>query len=256
MHIAVLGATGNLGTKITNHLKQRGHEVIEISRTRGIDVVTGSGLTEALADADVIIDTLNIGTFNEKKATSFFWKTTQNVVAAAKRNNIDHIVCVSIAGASDPAVNARNGYYIGKAVQEKMYRASGLPVTIIHSTQWFELIDTLVGALTLGPITILPTMRMAPVAADSVAWFVAETAVDKPPAEGVLEVAIRGPEIATGIEMAQTILATRGEVGGRRPRIMWQVPLLGKAIASDGLIPHDAVIDDVTLNEWLHFETS
>ena len=96
-------------------------------------------------------------------------------------------------------------------------------------------------------------MRMAPVAADSVAHLVAEIAAEKPPA-GVRETAIRGPEIATGVEMAHTILSARGSVGGRRPRILRQLPYLGRAIATDGLIPTDAIVDDVTLSEWLRRE--
>jgi len=250
MRIIVLGATGTIGTKVTKYLNTAGHEVIQASRSHGVNAATGSGLHQTLADADIAIDCLNIETFSTKTATSFFAKTTHNVVNAARRMNTRHIICISIAGASDPKVNAGNGYYQGKAVQEKIYRASGLPVTIVHSTQWFELIDNLVQGVSFGPVTILPTMRMAPIAADSVASRVAKYATDDPPS-GVQEIALRGPEIATGAELARAILAARGSVGGRRPWLVKELPFLGHATATDGLIPRDAIIDEVTLEDWL-----
>lgn len=250
MKIIVLGATGTLGAKIARHLTAAGHEVIAASRSRGVDAYTGGALEEVLTDADVAIDCLNIETLGKRKAMDFFSTTSRNVVEAARRVGIGHMICVCIAGASDTKVNAFNGYYQGKAIQEKNYRESGVPVTLIHSTQWFELVDSIVRRASLGPVTVLPTMRMASVAADSVAGLVAEVAAQKPPT-GIRDIAIRGPEIATGVEMARTILATRGSVGGRRPRILRQLPYLGRATATDGLIPTDAIVDDVTLNEWL-----
>lgn len=250
MKIVVLGATGTLGTKITGHLQAAGHEVVEASRSRGIDAATGKGLHEAFSTAEVVIDCLNIETLRTKKAVMFFSKTSHNIVRVARRTGITHVLCVGIAGAADPEVNAANGYYQGKAVQEKVYQASGLPVTMIHSTQWFELIDDLVRRASIGPLTLLPTMRMAPIAADSAARFTAECAVAEPPS-GVHQVAIRGPEITTGVDIARAINAARGHVGGRRPRILQQVPFLGKATATGGLIPPDAIVDDVTLETWL-----
>ena len=250
MKLVVLGATGTIGTKITEQLQAAGHEVVQASRSRGVDAATGKGLHEAFTEADAVIDCLNIETLSKKKAVSFFAKTSHNVVKVARRVDLAHVLCVGIAGAADPKVNAANGYYKGKAVQEKIYLSSGLPVTVIHSTQWFELIDDLVRRASVGPVTILPTMRMAPIAADSVARFVADCAVEEPP-KGVRQVAIRGPEIATGAAMAQAILAARGRVGGRRPRILKQVPLLGKATATGGLVPKDAIVDDTTLEVWL-----
>ena len=250
MKIVILGATGTLGAKIAAHLRASGHEVLEVSRSRGIDAYTGSALEEVLTEADVVIDCLNIERLSKRKAMDFFSTTSRNVVEVARRVRIGQIVCVCIAGASDTRVNAVNGYYQGKAVQEKIYRGSGLPVTLIHSTQWFELIDNIVRRASLGPVTMLPTMRMAPVAADSVARLVSEHAVAEPP-PGVREIAIRGPEISTGVDMAHTMLVARGKVGGRRPRILRQLPYLGRATATGGLIPIDAIVDDVTLSEWL-----
>jgi len=255
MKIVVLRATGTIGAKITTHLQAAGHEVVQASRSRGVDAATGKGLHEAFSAADAVIDCLNIATFRKKQAVSFFSRTAHNVVKVARRVGLAHVLCVGIAGATDEKINAANGYYKGKAVQEKIYKSSGLPVTMIHSTQWFELIEDMVRRVSLGPITVLPTMRMAAIAADSAARFVAEYTVAQPP-NGVRQVAIRGPEITTGVEMARMLLAARGRVGGRRPRILQQLPLLGEATATGGLIPQEALIDDLTFEAWLEMSSS
>lgn len=250
MKIVVLGATGTIGTYITRDLIEAGHDVVQASRHSGVDAVTGAGLDAALTDAEVVIDCLNVGTTKAKTAVVFFAKTARNIIAAARRTGVGHIICVNIAGVSDPGVSDGYGYYKGKAVQAKTYRESRLPVTLIHSTQWFELIDFVVEKASFGPITMLPTMRMAPVAAESVARLVAAQAVAEPP-EGTRDVTIRGPEVATGLELAQIIRSVRGSVGGRNPKFMLQLPIFGQAIATDGLIPSEGIIDDVTLHDWL-----
>lgn len=254
MKVTVLGATGTIGTLITARLREFGHEVIAASRTTGVDALTGRGLDEALAGADALVDTLNIETMSTAKALDFFTTTAGNVSAAARRAGVGRLVCVSIAGAADPEVNKGYGYYRGKAAQEHAYRSSGLPVTVIHSTQWFELVPTILRRTTLGPVAVLPTMRMAPVAAASVARLVADEVARKPDGRTgheVREVAIRGPEVATAAEVARRMLAVRGSLGGKSPKRILEAPLFGRAIASGGLIPEDGLVDEVTLEQWL-----
>jgi 3-phenylpropionate/trans-cinnamate dioxygenase ferredoxin reductase component len=255
MKVTVLGATGTIGTLIVARLHEFGHDVVAASRSSGVDAVTGSGLDEAFTGADAVIDCLNIESMSAVKALEFFTTTAGNVSAAARRAGVGRIVCVSIAGASDPAVNKSYGYYRGKAAQEHAYRSSGLPLTIIHSTQWFELVSTIVQRTTLGPVSVIPTMRMAAVAAESVARLVVEEAARTHDGPGIREVAIRGPEIATAAEVARKILAAKGSIGGKSPKKILELPLFGQASAGRGLIPDEAIVDDVTLEQWMAGET-
>lgn len=250
MNITILGATGTLGRLVADHLAVAGHELAPASRASGVDVTTGAGLDEALADADVAIDCLNVETMSARRAVPWFTTAATHVASAARRAGVRQVVCVSIAGATDPRVHERLGYYRGKAAQEAAYLGSGCPVALVHSTQWFELVPDLVDRTSLGPVTVLPTMRMAAVAADSVARLVADVAVSPPPSR-VRQVAIRGPEVATGAQIARRILAERGSIAGRRPRLVAELPYLGRAIATDGLLPRDALVDDVRLDDWL-----
>lgn len=275
MRMAILGGRGTLGTLVAGALKQRGHDVTVLGRRDGVDALTGEGLDAALAGVDVVVDALNFQGMNATKARSFFGGAARQVSAAAARAGVKRVVVVSISGAADPEVHRRHGYYAGKAEQEAAYvaaatgpAAGGAPVTIVHSTQWFELVDQMVSMIPLGPLALLPTMRMAAVSASAVAEFVAATAerdaadASLPPARSV---SIRGPEIATGAELARSIATVRGSVGGRRPRVFWELPLFGGAIASGGLIPggtdgaavrdvsgavEPVTIDPTTVREW------
>lgn len=250
MRVAVLGGSGTIGALVSEHLWAAGHEAVPASRRTGVDAAAGRRLDFALSGADAVVDALNVDTLRTRRAVTFFATAARNVAHAARRAGVGQIVCVSIAGATDPQVHRGYGYYRAKSAQEQAYRSSGMPVTLIHSTQWFELIPGIAASTSVGPVTVMPTMRMAAVAADSVARLVSAEAVREPPAR-VREVAIRGPEVATGAEIARTILAGHGTLAGRRPRVLTEVPFFGRAIATGGLIPEEARVDDVTLREWL-----
>lgn len=261
MRIVVLGASGTLGTLLVDRLRADGHEVVAASRATGVDAYTGAGLREAFAGADAVVDAISRATLSAATAIDFFTTTAGNICAEARRAGVGRLVCVSIAGATDGEVNRRYGYYRGKAAQEHAYRSSGLPVTLIHSTQWFELVPVMLQMTTLGPVALLPTLRMAPVAADSVARLVAEEAVraQEPPEAGhdggrepqVRTVAIRGPQTVTAAEVARRMIEVLGSAGGKAPQRILEVPLFGRAMAGGGLIPDAAVVDGVTLEQWL-----
>lgn len=261
MRIVVLGASGTLGTLLVDLLRADGHEVVPASRSTGVDAFTGRGLQEAFAGADAVIDAISQVSFSAAKAIGYFTTTAGNICAEARRAGVGRLVCVSIAGATDGEVNRAYGYYRGKAAQEHAYRSSGLPVTLIHSTQWFELVPVMLRMTTLGPVALLPTMRMAPVAAESVARLVAEEAVrpagdqaggsDAGREAQVRTVAIRGPETATAAEVARRMIEGLGSVGGRAPRRILEAPLFGRAMAGGGLIPEASIVDGVTLDEWM-----
>ncbi|MBS9533309.1 NAD(P)H-binding protein [Mycobacterium sp. M1] len=249
MKIAVLGATGTIGRMITRDLESAGHTVVAASRSAGVDVLTGVGLEKAFTGVDVAVDCLNVETMSAKRAVRFFTDTATHVVRAAERAGVRRIVCVSIAGATDRRVNKRFGYYRGKAAQEDVYRAASVPVTIIHSTQWFELVPQIVRRASFGPLAVLPKMLMAGVAAERVAALVCSEI--EAVAEGDRTVAIRGPEVATTAQLVRAMLAAKGDLDGIRPRLITEVPLFGSAISGGGLIPDDAIVDDVTLAAWL-----
>ncbi|NDK31274.1 SDR family oxidoreductase [Nesterenkonia haasae] len=251
MHITVVGATGMIGARISAALEGRGHHVTRASRSTGVDVMNDVQLREAFQGAAVVVDCLNIETIRARTSREFFTNAARKVAAAAHSAGVQRIVCVSIAGATDPDVNRLFGYYKGKAAQEQTYRQSPVPVTVIHSTQWYELMDNIVRRSTVGPLTVLPTMKMAALAAERAAAIIAED-IDSSAADTAdRNLAIRGPEVMTALQLCRAILAHRGNIGGYQPRLMVQLPYVGRGIATGGLIPDHGIVDNLTVERWL-----
>ena len=249
MRITVLGGSGLIGSKVSDQLESRGHSVVRASRSAGVDAQRGTGLESALAGADVVVDALNTPSMSRGKATDFFTAAARNVAAAAHAAGVRRIVCLSIHGVEDPAVARGFGYYAAKAEQLAAYEAGSVPVTSVMCTQWFELVEVLAGRASLGPVTVLPTMTLAPLAVDDAARAVANVAED--PDAGP-RVTVRGAEQCTALDVARAIVAERGELAGHRPRILRQVPYLGRAIANGGLVPEVAdVVVPGGVEDWL-----
>ncbi|WP_223285881.1 SDR family oxidoreductase [Kocuria atrinae] len=109
--IAVLGASGNFGSAVSDELERHGHDVVRISRSHGVDVMSPEGMERALEDVDIAVDALHIDALGAQKSIEFFTRAARNVVQAAQANGVGRIVCLSIAGAANPEVNHRYGYY-------------------------------------------------------------------------------------------------------------------------------------------------
>lgn len=250
MDIAVLGAAGTLGHHLVTHLEAAGHTVRALGRRTGVDAVTGAGLAEALQGTDLVIDTISTPSLSARRAVETHTRAAGNIARAAEQGGARRILCVSIAGAADPDVHRYFAYYRGKAAQEATYLEAALPVTLVRSTQWFEIAGLLLSQASIGPVALLPTMRMAPVAADRLAARIAcEVEVDEDSTDRTF--ALRGPKELTSAQLVRRILARRGDIEGRSPRLVVELPYLGSAIAGGGLLPVDAEVDDMDLEEWL-----
>lgn len=250
MRIAVLGATGEMGSRVAQKVRRQGHELVPVSRSEGVDVYSGEGLGAALAGADAAIDCLNMMSLSAKKASDYFGRSSRNVVAAARDAGVERLVCMSIAGATDPEVNKRFGYYKGKAEQERVYLDSGADCVVVRSTQWFQFLEVLMGMAAVGPVAVLPKMVMAPVSADQVAELLVDTAVSSEQPEGKT-LTICGPETGYAADFVKRQLDSVGNVAGKSPRWVASAPYMGSAIARGGLVPSDGIVDDTTFGEYL-----
>ena len=233
-----------MGRRVCARLEARGHDVVRASRRTGVDAYTGAGLSEAFSGADAVLDCLNLQTLSRRRAVRFFSTTARNVATAATGAEVAHVVCLSIANVGDPAVSRRMGYYAGKAAQERIYRESGIPVTIVSSTQWFELARTLLHQIRLGRLAFVPHMPSRPVAADSVAALLAGVVEER---EARPSLAIAGPEQQDLADLARR-LAANEEPSTR----VIGIPGLGRAIRTGALIPRDpSVVDSARFDDWV-----
>jgi len=188
MKIVVIGGSGLIGTKVVNKLRQLGHEVVAASPSTGVDILTGAGLDEALAGAQVVVDVANSPSFEDKASMEFFETAGRNIFAAEADAGVGYHVALSVVG-TDRLL--QSGYFRAKMAQENMVEASGVPYTIVRATQFFEFMGRIADSATEGQTVKLPPVLMQPIVSDDVADAVADVALGAP-VNGMVEVA--GPE--------------------------------------------------------------
>lgn len=188
MKIVVIGGTGLIGSKTVERLRRNGHEVLSASPNNGVNTITGEGLSEALAGSQVVLDLANSPSFEDKAVLDFFEISGRNLLAAEKAAGIKHHIALSVVGAERlPA----SGYLRAKMAQERLIRESGIPYTIVHSTQFFEFLGGIAQSASVGNTIPLSSAYFQPIASDDVADIMAEVALTAP-INGVMEIA--GPE--------------------------------------------------------------
>ncbi|GAB7070024.1 SDR family oxidoreductase [Mycobacterium hodleri] len=204
MRITVIGATGQVGSKVVELLRAGGHDVVAASRETGADVLTGAGLTEALTGAQVLVDVVNSPSFDDDPVLEFFTASSANLVAAAKKTGVGHYVALSIVGVDGLP---DSGYMRAKMVQEKTIVESGLPYTIVRATQFQEFAEAITGSLVVDGEVRAPDALIQPIAAADVSATVARAAVAAP-VGGTVDVG--GPEKMSFADMARAVLTTKG----------------------------------------------
>lgn len=201
MKILVIGGTGLIGSKVVEILRNKRHDVVAAAPSTGVNTITGEGLDAALAGTEVVVDTANSPSFEDKAAMDFFKIAGMNLAAAEVRAGVRHHLALSVVG-TDRLQGS--GYFRAKQVQEALIRASSVPYTIIHATQFFEFLRGIAQSGANGERIHLPTALFQPMAAFDVAAAVADAALG-PPVNGVVEVA--GPEAYRLDELVSRVLA-------------------------------------------------
>src|SRR5262245_46846099 len=135
MKIVVNGGTGLIGSKTVAILRQRGHEVVAASPKSGVNSITGEGLEQAMAGTEVVIDLANSPSFEDRAVMEFFETSEHHLLPAEAAAGVRHHVALSIVGADR---TPDNGYFRAKVAQEKLIESSGIPFTIVRSTQFLE----------------------------------------------------------------------------------------------------------------------
>ena len=205
MKIVVIGGSGLIGSNVVNRLRQGGHEVVAASPKSGVNTVTGEGLAEALAGAQVVVDVANSPSFEASAALAFFETSGRNLLAAEKAAGVKHHVALSVVGTERLL---ESDYFPAKLAQEKLIKGSGIPYTILRATQFFEFVGAIVQSGTDGDAIRLSPALIQPIASDDVAAALADLAV-APPLNGTVEVA--GPEPLPIDKLARQFLTAKGD---------------------------------------------
>jgi uncharacterized protein YbjT (DUF2867 family) len=243
MKIVVIGGTGLIGSKTVAILRQGGHEVVAASPNTGVNTITGEGLKAAMAGTQVVIDLANSPSFEDKAVLEFFQTSGRNLLAAEAAAGVRHHVALSIVGTD----RSDNGYFRAKVGQEKLIEASGIPYTIIRSTQFMEFLGGIAASSADGNMVRISPGLFQPIAADDVAAIVADVALAAP-RNGIVEIA--GPQRAPFNEIVARYLKAL-----RDPRKVVSDPearYFGGRVEERSLVPlGEARLGHIGFDEWL-----
>ena len=191
MRVAIIGS-GRLGRVVHSALSVRGISAQFHSRSTGFDVLRPDA-TPHLGQVDVVVEATDVFTRDPDVAEDFFVRSTRAGRAAARTAGASKHILVSIVNCEKPALHG-NGYYAGKAEQERVARAENTNLTIVRSTLWHEFARQNLERLKFGLFAIVPAMTVQPVALASVADVVADCVVGD---RNGSEYEVAGPEVTT-----------------------------------------------------------
>lgn len=247
MKIVVIGGTGLIGSKLVRKLVEHGHQAVPASPDTGVNTLTGEGLAEALAGAQVVVDVSNSPSFEDAAVLNFFQTSTRNILAAEAVAGVKHHVALSVVGTDRLQ---ESGYFRAKLAQEKLITASSIPYSIVHATQFFEFIKSIAEGATSGDTVRLASVLIQPMAAEDVASAVGRIAVGAP-VNGMVEVA--GPQQFRLDQFIRLGLKKRND-----PRKVVADPearYFGALLSELTLVPGpDASLGETRLEDW--FEQS
>jgi uncharacterized protein YbjT (DUF2867 family) len=255
MKIVVIGGTGLIGTKLVNNLRQRGQEVVAASPSTGVNTLSGEGLAEALAGAQVVVDVANSPSFEDKPALEFFETSGRNLLAAEKAAGVRHHVALSVVGTdrlTGSGPGSLSGYFRAKLAQENLIKTSGIPFTIVHATQFFEFAKGVAQSGADASTVRLSPVLMQPIAADDVAAAVADIALEEP-INGIIEVA--GPDQIRQDELVRQFLSATGDT--RKVITDDRSLYFGITVNDQSLVPGDSPRLGAThFSDWLKRPTA
>ncbi|MEU2832170.1 SDR family oxidoreductase [Streptomyces lavendulae] len=241
MKLAVIGGTGLIGSQVVTDLNAAGHEAVPHSQSTGIDVISGQGLDEAVAGADVIVNLTNSPTFDEA-SVAFFQTSMDNLLAAGQEGGVRHFVILSIVGADQvPELD----YYRAKVLQEDILTAGPIPYSIVRATQFMEFIDAILSWTADGDTVRLPATPIQPIASKDVAAAVAAVAAGTP-LGGIRNIA--GPEVFSLDELGRLTLSHKSD-----SRTVVTDPAAGMfaVVKGDVLTDKDAHLAPTRYADWL-----
>jgi uncharacterized protein YbjT (DUF2867 family) len=244
MKIVVIGGSGLIGSRLVKKLRQDGHDPLAAAPDSGVDTITGEGLADALAGAQVVVDVANAPAWEDAAVLDFFQTSSRNLLSAGAAAGVGHHVTLSVVG-TDRLPDS--GYFRAKAAQEELVKHGPLPYTILRATQFFEFIRRIADSSTDGNTVRLPPALVQPEAADDIARTLADVAVGAPLNDTV---ELAGPDAFPLDELARRVLSATDD-----PRQVTADPharYFGAELDDQSLTPgEDARIAPTRFEDWL-----
>jgi uncharacterized protein YbjT (DUF2867 family) len=244
MRIAVAGATGNIGARTVSALERDGQDVVRISRSLGVDLLTGDGLDGALDGVDSVVDTVSSPPVDPDETRTYFSTATINLLSAEERAGVRHHVLLSIVGIN--RMDGGTAHYAGKREQERLVEGGRVPWTIVPATQFHDFAAMAASWTERDGVATIAPLLVQPIAPDDIAAVLAEVATGAPQGR---HVDVAGPEPQDLVDMARRTHAALGRDVRLSPS--WSGPL-GLEMAGNVLLPaENARIAATTFGQWL-----
>ncbi|GHO47811.1 SDR family oxidoreductase [Ktedonospora formicarum] len=244
MKIVVIGGSGLIGKKLVSKLREHNHQVIAASPSTGVNTITGEGLAQALVGAQVVVDVVNAPSWEDKAVLDFFETSGRNLLAAEVVAGVGHHVALSIVGVDRLP---HSGYYRAKVAQEDLIKASMVPYTILHATQFFEFVGGIAQEASDGQTIRLPPAFLQPILSDDVVTALADVTLGSP-VNGIVEVA--GPEKIHLDDLVRRFLSANNDT--RQVITDAHARFYGTELEEDSLIPGDSArIAPTRFGDWL-----
>ena len=244
MKIVVIGGSGLIGTKLVNSLENLGHQVVSASPQSGVNTITGEGLAESLAGAEVVVDVANSPSFEDKAVMEFFQTSGKNLLTAEKEAGVKHHVALSVVGTERLQ---GSGYFRAKLAQEKLIKESGIPYSLLHSTQFFEFVGGIVQAGTVGERIHIAPAFIQPIASDDVVAAMTSLTIGSP-INATLEVA--GPEKIRLSDLVKKYMGLKDD--NREVVADEHAPYFGVEINDASLTPApNARLGEIKYDQWI-----
>lgn len=232
MKIVVIGGSGLIGRQLTARLSRQGLNAIGASPSTGVNALTGEGLAEVLAGADIVVDVSNSPSFEDAAVLDFFERSGRNLLAAESAAGVRHHVALSIVGTDGLE---ENGYFRAKVAQERLIKASGVPFTIVRATQFFEFVAAIAQASVAGDRLVVPDADFQPIAAADVAAMLADAALALP-RNATIEIA--GPDRLPFRDFVARRIAADGDL--REVQADRAARYFGATLEKGSLVPEHA----------------
>src|SRR5436189_1949482 len=178
---------------------------VAASPSSGVNTVTGKGLTQALAGAQVVVDVANAHSWEDNAVLAFFETSGRNLLAAEVAAGVGYHVALSVVGTDRLLAS---GYFRAKMAQEKLIKASPIPYTIVRATQFFDFVGGIADSATNEQTVRLPSALFQPILSDDVASALAKIAVAEP-LNGIVELA--GPDAIPFDEVVRQYLSAHND---------------------------------------------
>ncbi len=244
MKIVVIGGSGLIGSKLVVELRERGHEPLSATPKEGVDIITGAGLAQAVAGAQIVVDVSNAPAWEDGPVMKFFQTAGKNIRAAEVAAGVRHHVALSVVGTDRLQAS---GYFRAKLAQEEIIRSSPVPYTIVHATQFFEFMGGIAQTGGSGQVLQLTTAAFQPIAAVDVSEAMADAALGAP-RNGMIEIA--GPERGRLSDFVRRYLRATGDA--REVVDVPGGPYFGVPVDDRSLVPGDgARIGATRFDDWL-----